>query len=52
MQRATNALILVLLVCVGVRAAAWVIEPVLAPLTMLGMFAIIGWLLLRGSTSR
>jgi CHASE2 domain-containing sensor protein len=52
MSRVTHALVVVLAVCVGVRVAAWVIEPVLPLLGALVMFAVIGYLLTGGPRFR
>jgi hypothetical protein len=46
MDRAVRAVGLVLLLCIGVRVAAWLIEPVLPLLgAMFVIILILGWLL-------
>ena len=46
MCRVTDALVVVLLVCVGIRVAAWLIEPVLPLLGGIAVLAAIGVVLL------
>lgn len=46
MRRVTDALVVVLLVCAGIRVAAWLIEPVLPLLGGLAVVAAIGIVLL------
>lgn len=48
MNRVLNALAIVFLVCLGVRVAAWIIEPVLPLLGALVLFGFIGVLLAHG----
>ena len=46
MRRVTDALIVLLLVCVAIRAAAWLIEPVLPLLGGVAILAAMGVFLL------
>jgi hypothetical protein len=50
-QRVFQALGLVLLICLGVRIAAWLIAPILPALGVLVVLAAIFWWLLGGARS-
>ena len=52
LQRVVQALVLVLLVCLGVRIAAWLIAPVLPALGVFVVFAGVGYRLLGGARTR
>jgi hypothetical protein len=52
LQRVVQGLGLVLLVCLGVRVAAWLIAPILPALGVLVALAAIGYWLLGGAHAR
>lgn len=52
LRRVVQALGVVLLVCIGVRVAAWLIAPVLPLLGAMFVFGVIAWWLLSGPRSR
>ena len=51
-QRVIQALGVILMVCLGVRIAAWLIAPVLPALGVLVVFAVVGYWLLGGARTR
>lgn len=51
-HRVLQALGLILLVCLGVRVAAWLIEPILPALGVLVVLAAVGYRLFGGARSR
>jgi len=51
-HRVVQALGLILLVCLGVRIAAWLIEPILPALGVLVVLAVVGYWLLGGPRSK
>lgn len=52
MRRVVHALGVLLMVCIGVRLAAWLIEPVFAPLGALVVLAAVGWIVLKSRKGR
>jgi hypothetical protein len=52
LQRVVQGLVLVLVVCLGVRIAAWLIAPVLPALGVLVVLAAVGYWLIGGARTR